>query len=148
MSLMKSVMMNSSKIIQLGQKITSSASLAAESLSAGIEEIFEKNIDNDNDIIAGNVIAVPTDTIYGITCLVQHSQAVNRLYSIKGRSASKPIAICVAEVDEIYRWANVTVSKDLIEDLLPGQVRYHQDVKTKLDLNSIMSQFKTLGLKF
>ena len=107
-----------------------------------LKEIFEKNIDNDNDIITGNVIAVPTDTIYGITCLVQHSQAVNRLYSIKGRSASKPIAICVAEIDEIYRWANVTVPRDLIEDLLPGQVRYHD-----LELDSIMSQSKAdLGL--
>ena len=141
---MKSVMMNSSKIIQLGQKITSSAALAAESLSAGIErDLWEEYwYDNDNDIITGNVIAVPTDTIYGITCLVQHSQAVNRLYSIKGRSASKPIAICVAEIDEIYRWANVTVPRDLIEDLLPGQVRYHD-----LELDSIMSQSKAdLGL--
>ena len=68
------------------------------------------------------MIAVPTDTIYGISCLVQHQSAVDRLYSIKGRNASKPIAICVAEIEDIYRWANVTVSRELIEDLLPGQV--------------------------
>ena len=54
-----------SKIIRLSSLISSSASLAAESLSLG------------------HVIAVPTDTIYGITCLVQHSAAVDRLYSIK-----------------------------------------------------------------
>jgi len=93
-----------SKIIRLSSLISSSASLAAESLSLG------------------HVIAVPTDTIYGITCLVQHSTAVDRLYSIKGRNGSKPIAICVAEIEEIYRWANVTVPRQLIEDLLPGQV--------------------------
>ena len=75
-----------------------------------------------NLISLGHVIAVPTDTIYGISCLVQHQTAVDRLYSIKGRNASKPIAICVAEIEDIYRWANVTVSRELIEDLLPGQV--------------------------
>jgi hypothetical protein len=31
----------------------------------------------------GNIIALPTDTIYGIAGLVQNSEAVNRLYSIK-----------------------------------------------------------------
>ena len=41
---------------------------------------------------------------------------------MQGRNGSKPIAICVAEIEEIYRWANVTVSRQLIEDLLPGQV--------------------------
>ena len=40
----------------------------------------------------------------------------------QGRNGSKPIAICVAEIEEIYRWANVTVSRQVIEDLLPGQV--------------------------
>ena len=70
----------------------------------------------------GEVIAVPTDTIYGIAALVQNKDALEKLYTIKKRNPSKPIAICVAEVEEIYKWADVTVDKGLIEDLLPGQV--------------------------
>ncbi len=31
------------------------------------------------------VIAVPTDTIYGIAGLAQNSEAVNRIYQIKGK---------------------------------------------------------------
>ena len=49
-----------------------------------------------------------------------HSQVVILL---QGRNAKKPIAICVAEIEEIYSWANVTVSRQVIEELLPGQVR-------------------------
>merc|ERR1712172_61699 len=85
--------------------VTSAASsLAAESLATGA------------------VIAVPTDTIYGLACLVQHTTAVERLYTIKGRNAKKPIAICVAEIKDIYSWAKVTVSRQVIEELLPGKV--------------------------
>ena len=73
-------------------------------------------------LLGGEVIAVPTDTIYGIAALVQNKDAVEKLYTIKKRNPSKPIAICVAEVEEIYKWADVTVDKCLIEDLLPGQV--------------------------
>ena len=47
-------------------KLKSTASTAAKELSAG------------------QVIALPTDTIYGLACLVQHRDAVNQLYSIKG----------------------------------------------------------------
>jgi len=46
----------------------------------------------------GGVIAVPTDTIYGICCLAQNSSAVKRIYEIKGRSFDKPLSICLSKV--------------------------------------------------
>jgi len=55
-------------------------------------------------ILRGNgIIAVPTDTIYGVAGLAQNSAAIGRLYEVKGRSCTKPVAISVASVDEIYR---------------------------------------------
>jgi len=70
----------------------------------------------------GEVIAVPTDTIYGLAALVQSKTAVERLYNIKGRQPSKPIAICVGEVQDVQKWAEVTVSDQVLMDLLPGPV--------------------------
>ena len=49
------------------------------------------------------VIAVPTDTIYGIAGLAQSSAAIGRLYEVKGRSCTKPVAVSVASVDEVHR---------------------------------------------
>ena len=86
-------------------------------------------------LMAGGVLAVPTDTIYGLTCLVQHQAAVESLYNIKGRHSSKPIAICVAEVEDIYTWAEVTVERTLIEQLLPGQVTLVFKRSKKLNRN-------------
>lgn len=70
----------------------------------------------------GGVIAVPTDTIYGVACLAQNSTAINRLYDIKLRNYKKPIAISVGTIDDIYRWSKVTVPRQVLEDLLPGPV--------------------------
>ena len=42
---------------------------------------------------------------------------------LQGRNSSKPIAICVSEIEEIYTWASVTVSRNVLEELLPGQVQ-------------------------
>ena len=35
-------------------------------------------------LLKGKVIALPTDTIYGIAALVQNKEAVQKLYTIKG----------------------------------------------------------------
>jgi len=51
----------------------------------------------------GGIIAVPTDTIYGVAGLAQNSAAIGRLYEVKGRSCAKPVAISVAGIEEIYR---------------------------------------------
>lgn len=69
-----------------------------------------------------HVVAVPTDTIYGLAGLAQDNWAVRTIYSIKSRDIRKPLAICVSDICEITRWAIVTVSRALLEDLLPGPV--------------------------
>lgn len=51
----------------------------------------------------GQVVAVPTDTIYGLACLAQNSEAVGKVYDIKGRHNGKPLAICVGEVEDVYK---------------------------------------------
>ncbi|XP_036442475.1 yrdC domain-containing protein, mitochondrial [Colossoma macropomum] len=70
----------------------------------------------------GQVVAVPTDTIYGLACLAQNSEAIKKVYDIKGRNGNKPLAICVGEIQDIYKYCKVVVKKELLEDLLPGPV--------------------------
>ncbi|XP_055065558.2 threonylcarbamoyl-AMP synthase [Misgurnus anguillicaudatus] len=71
---------------------------------------------------SGLVVAVPTDTIYGLACMAQNSEAIRRVYDIKGRNGDKPLAICVGDVQDIYRFCKVSVKEELLTDLLPGPV--------------------------
>ncbi|XP_051892318.1 yrdC domain-containing protein, mitochondrial [Pristis pectinata] len=75
-----------------------------------------------NVLQCGQVVAVPTDTIYGIACLAQNSEAIRRIYEIKGRNADKPLAISVGNIEAIYKYCKVTVSDQVLRDLLPGPV--------------------------
>ena len=45
------------------------------------------------------VIAFPTDTVWGIGCLVENEKAVNRIYNIKGRSKNKPLILLGSKID-------------------------------------------------
>ncbi|KAL8153163.1 hypothetical protein V2J09_010923 [Rumex salicifolius] len=64
---------------------------------------------------SGGVIAVPTDTF--------SIEAVNRIYEIKGRKHTSPLAICVGDVLDIARYAVTDhLPEGLLHDLLPGPV--------------------------
>lgn len=41
----------------------------------------------------GKIVALPTDTIYGLAGLAQNDASIARLYEIKKRDESKPLAI-------------------------------------------------------
>ncbi|XP_045900347.1 yrdC domain-containing protein, mitochondrial isoform X1 [Micropterus dolomieu] len=89
----------------------------------------------------GHVVAVPTDTIYGLACLAQNSEAVRKTYNIKGRNGQKPLAICVGETQDIYKYCKVTVTKALLGDLLPGPVTlvFERSEVLNTDLNPFTS---------
>lgn len=89
----------------------------------------------------GHVVAVPTDTIYGLACLAQSSEAVRRTYGIKGRNEQKPLAICVGEIQDIYKYCKVPVQKALLGDLLPGPVTlvFERSEELNTDLNPFTS---------
>nr|XP_004295027.2 PREDICTED: yrdC domain-containing protein, mitochondrial isoform X1 [Fragaria vesca subsp. vesca] len=72
---------------------------------------------------AGKVIAVPTDTLYGFACDACSLEAVHRIYEIKGRKHTSPLAICVGDVLDITRFAVTDhLPHGLLESLLPGPV--------------------------
>lgn len=49
-------------------------------------------------VLAGGLVAFPTDTVYGLGTGAFNREAVERLYSVKGRSSDKPIPILLADV--------------------------------------------------
>ncbi|XP_015667149.1 yrdC domain-containing protein, mitochondrial [Protobothrops mucrosquamatus] len=70
----------------------------------------------------GGLVALPTDTVYGVACLAQNSAAVEALYRLKGRPAGKPLAVCLGDVEQVHRYCRGPVPEELLRDLLPGPV--------------------------
>lgn len=67
------------------------------------------------------IIAIPTDTIYGLACLVSSTSAIEKLYEIKKREVDKPLSICVSNLKDIKTWGIVDhVPISLLSWLLPG----------------------------
>ncbi|KAJ7417263.1 Ephrin type-A receptor 7 [Willisornis vidua] len=91
---------------------------------------------------AGGLVAVPTDTVYGVACLAQDSAAVRSIYSLKGRNGDKPLAICLGDVERLYRYCHVNVPDELLRDLLPGPVTLV--LRRSEELNKDLNPFTSL----
>lgn len=76
-----------------------------------------------NLLESGKVIGLPTDTVYGLACSANDPTAIKKLYDIKGRICTKPIAICVPEVKDVLYWGKADhLPMGLLQELLPGAV--------------------------
>lgn len=44
-------------------------------------------------LLSGEVVVIPTDTVYGLACLPRFSAAVTRIFDLKGRKAAKSLPL-------------------------------------------------------
>jgi len=54
----------------------------------------------------GRVVAIPTETVYGLAADATSQEAVLRIYEAKGRPATNPLIVHVATIDEARPWAD------------------------------------------
>jgi len=52
---------------------------------------------------AGEVVALPTETVYGLAANALDSQAVAKIYEVKGRPAHNPIIVHIADIEMARR---------------------------------------------
>ena len=56
-------------------------------------------------LLAGGLVAFPTETVYGLGADACNAAAVARIYSAKGRPADHPLIVHVASMDGLGDWA-------------------------------------------
>ena len=62
-------------------------------------------IDAAAHLKAGDLVAFPTETVYGLGADASNEQAVSRIYSVKGRPNDHPLIVHIASMDRMGDWA-------------------------------------------
>jgi L-threonylcarbamoyladenylate synthase len=57
------------------------------------------------NLLAGGLVAFPTETVYGLGADACNADAVARIYAAKGRPADHPLIVHVASMDGLGDWA-------------------------------------------
>jgi L-threonylcarbamoyladenylate synthase len=70
----------------------------------------------------GNVLAFPTDTLYGLAVDPRSASAVSRLYRIKGRAVDEAVPLIAADVGQLdaCRTPLTPIARMLIDHFWPG----------------------------
>ena len=70
---------------------------------------------------AGEIIAYPTDTVYGLGCDLFNKKAVDRLYQVKRMPTTHNLAFICPDLSEIARYADVeNQNYRVLKRFLPG----------------------------
>ena len=74
------------------------------------------------NLLAGDLVAFPTETVYGLGADACNAAAVTRIYSVKGRPADHPLIVHVASMDALGDWASDVpeYAISLARDFWPG----------------------------
>jgi L-threonylcarbamoyladenylate synthase len=88
---------------------------------------FDAGLDAEIDaavrrLEAGELVAIPTETVYGLAADAANDAAVRRIYAVKGRPADHPVIVHLARGADLLRWAAEVppAAQALIDAFWPG----------------------------
>src|SRR5690606_5056873 len=73
-------------------------------------------------LVAGSLVAFPTETVYGLGADAENPAAIARIYAAKGRPANHPVIVHVAPDADITYWAESVPAqaRALMQAFWPG----------------------------
>ena len=73
-------------------------------------------------LIAGHLVAFPTETVYGLGADATNESAIAKIYKTKGRPADHPLIVHISSIDAINDWAQDIneYAINLARDFWPG----------------------------
>ncbi len=85
----------------------------------------KENLEYCGELIRnGELVAFPTETVYGLGADALNEQAVKNIYLAKGRPSDNPLIVHIADVDDIDKIARFVPEKAklVIKNFMPGSV--------------------------
>lgn len=81
----------------------------------------------------GNVVALPTETVYGLAASLNQPQAIQQVFELKGRPSHNPLIIHLAEKSEIQNYTSQVLPHfyDLAEAFWPGPLTLILPIQTE-----------------
>ena len=95
----------------------------------------------------GEIIAFPTDTVYGLASDAFHAPGIIKLFEAKGRESNKAIAILIGTKEQVKLVTNhmTKMAKKLTEKFWPGGLTVI--VPRKESIPELISTTKNIGIR-
>jgi tRNA threonylcarbamoyl adenosine modification protein (Sua5/YciO/YrdC/YwlC family) len=93
------------------------------------------------------IIAYPTDTLFGLGCLVSRKKAVDRIQGLKGRDPKKPMSILCSDLEMLCRYTRHldTPTFRILKQMFPGP--YTAVLGCSREVPRYLQKKQTVGLR-
>ena len=99
-------------------------------------------------INAGDVVAFPTETVYGLGADAWNPSAIQKIFTIKGRPSDNPLIVHVSGEDQIHDFSEKIPDSahKLIEEFWPGPLSLVLHKKEKV-LDAVTAGLNTVAIR-
>ena len=100
-------------------------------------------------LIAGNLVAFPTETVYGLGADAMNKDAVSRLYRIKKRPVSHPIIVHLYDLTNLEYWVKEVPDyfSKLYSKFAPGPITFILRKRKSLDVGYLTGNQNKVGIR-
>ena len=95
---------------------------------------------------AGEVVGIPTDTVYGLAAMPNDADAVSKLAGLKGRSDQQPIAVLFDDIESVAPYVEDTTALARMARFWPGALTAILRARDGL-ATAALTRLGTLGLR-
>lgn len=103
---------------------------------------------NRKIILKNGVFIYPTDTCYGLGCLITSKEGIDKIYEIKDREREKPLSIMVNSLDMMKMYGVYDQLYDyILPKILPGKYTFITE-KTDRVPNFLNKNNSSVGIRY
>ena len=111
------------------------------------KKILKKSVKNLNN---GNIIAIPTETVYGLGGNAYSKNSIKKIYRLKGRPRSNPLIIHYYSLKDVSK--DIFINESLIKlynQFCPGPITFILKKKNGSKIHPLASaKLKTVAVRF
>lgn len=97
---------------------------------------------------AGQVIVLPTETVYGLAACAHIDGAVLDVFAVKQRPPSHPVSLCVLSAQQAETLCHVSdLAQRFMDDFWPGPLTLVLPKKDGANISAHLSSLDTIGLR-
>lgn len=118
------------------------------------------NVDNDVentdvytqavDILnSGEVVAFPTETVYGLGAIATNEDAVKKIFATKGRPSDNPLIVHIGNIDELFHYTEHVSENVLacVKAFWPGPLTIVLRARPNIFAPSVTAGLQTVGIR-
>ena len=96
----------------------------------------------------GELVAIPTETVYGLAADAKNPAAINKIFALKGRPANHPLIVHISGADQLSHWAVdiPDIAYSLAEQFWPGPLTLILNKRSDVP-SEVTGGQQTIGLR-